>query len=77
VNSILILNILVQPMATTYAGGISLHGAADDIDAPKHVSRSAILFKLSQSMLKDLKNASNTKEGLQLLTGRVPVSLSL
>lgn len=55
------------------AGGISLHGGYEDIDSGKHVSKSAILFKLSQDMLNDLKKASARQGGVQFVTGKVPV----
>lgn len=55
--------------------GFSLRGAPADMDASKHTSKSAILFKLSQSMLNDLLEASNTKDGLQFVTGKAPVRL--
>lgn len=57
------------------AGGVSLRGAPADMDASKHTSKSAILFKLSQSMLNDLREASNGKDGLHFVTGKVPVRL--
>jgi hypothetical protein len=62
--------------STIPAGGFTLHSPSPDMDASKHNYKSAILFKLSQSMLNDLLEASNTKEGLQFVTGKAPVSLS-
>ncbi|GAB7322447.1 hypothetical protein MBLNU13_g03388t1 [Cladosporium sp. NU13] len=52
--------------------GFSLRGAPADMDANKHPSKSAILFKLSRSMLNDLLEASHGKDGLHFVTGRVP-----
>lgn len=46
-----------------------------DVVSSNHVSKSAILFKLSQSMLNDLREASHGKDGLHFVTGRVPVRL--
>ncbi|KAM0720526.1 hypothetical protein Q7P37_004662 [Cladosporium fusiforme] len=54
------------------AGGVSLRGPPLDMPTTKHDSRSAILFKLSQSMLNDLREASNGKDGLHFVTGKVP-----
>lgn len=62
-------------VSTNPAGGVSLRGAPADIDNTKHVSKSAILFKLSQSMLNDLREASQGKDALHFVTGRVPVRL--
>jgi hypothetical protein len=57
--------------------GFSLRGAPEDImHADKHHSKSAILFKLSRSMLNDLLEASNGKDGVHFVTGKVPVRLS-
>jgi hypothetical protein len=58
--------------------GFSLRGApaADNMDTDKQPSKSAILFKLSRSVLNDLLEASNGKDGLHFVTGRVPVRLS-
>jgi hypothetical protein len=63
-------------VSTIPAGGFALHPPSPDMDSSKHSSKSAILFKLSQSMLNDLLEASNTKDGLQFVTGKAPVSLS-
>jgi len=57
------------------AGGISLYGGYDDMDSGKHVSKSAILFKLSQDMLNDLKKASAGQGGVHFVTGKAPVRL--
>lgn len=57
------------------AGGVSLRGAPVDMDSNKHTPKSAILFKLSQTMLNDLREASNGKDGLHFVTGKVPVRL--
>jgi hypothetical protein len=62
-------------VSTIPDAGFSLRGAPADMDANKHNSRSAILFKLSWSMLNDLLEASNGKDGLHFVTGRVPVRL--
>ena len=62
-------------VSTIPAGGFTLHPPSPDMDASKHNSKSAILFKLSQSMLNDLLEASNTKDGLQFVTGKAPVRL--
>lgn len=45
------------------------------MDSGKHVSKSAILFKLSQDMLNDLKKASAGKDGVQFVAGKAPVRL--
>lgn len=63
-------------VSTLPAGGVSLRGLSADMDDTTHSSKSAILFKLSQSMLNDLRAASNGKDGLHLVTGKVPVRLS-
>ena len=60
-------------VSTIPAAGFTLH--SPDMDASKHNSKSAILFKLSQSMLNDLLEASNTKDGLQFVTGKAPVRI--
>lgn len=57
------------------AGGVSLRGVPDDMHANQHTSKSAILFKLSQTMLNDLREALNGKDGLHFVTGNVPVRL--
>ena len=62
-------------VSTIPAGGFSLHIPSADMGSSKHSSKSAILFKLSQSMLNDLREASNTKDGLQFVTGKAPVRL--
>lgn len=54
-------------------GGISLFGGYEDMASGKHVSKSAILFKLSQSMLNNLKKASSGQGGVQFVTGKAPV----
>ncbi|KAL1589710.1 hypothetical protein WHR41_01694 [Cladosporium halotolerans] len=59
-------------VSTLPAGGVSLRGLSADMDDTTHSSKSAILFKLSQSMLNDLRAASNGKDGLHLVTGKVP-----
>lgn len=56
--------------------GFSLRGASADMDTNKHNSKSAILFRLSRSMLNELLEASHGKDGLHFVTGRVPVRLS-
>ena len=55
-------------------GGISLRGAAEDTEKLKQGSRSAILFRLNDDILRDLKKTSHAKEGLQFVTGSNPVS---
>lgn len=55
-------------------GGISLRGAAEDAEKPKQGSSSAILFRLNDDVLRDLKKSSHAKEGLQFVTGSNPVS---
>lgn len=62
-------------VSTIPEGGFSLHYPSPDMDTRKHNSKSAILFKLSQSMLNDLREASNTNDGLQFVTGKAPVRL--
>jgi len=62
-------------VSTIPASGFSLHAPSADMDSSKHNSKSAILFKLSQSMLNDLREASSTKDGLQFVTGKAPVRL--
>ena len=58
--------------ATLPPGGISLHGAADVEELEAH-SSSAILLKLSDSVLQDVKKAAQEKERLHFVTGATPV----
>ena len=53
-------------------GGILLHGAAE-VEELKGDSTSAILLKLSDSVLQDVKKASQEKERLHFVTGATPV----
>ena len=53
------------------ASGITLHGPSKGMN--NHVSKSAILLKLSDSLLDDLKKAG---KDLQFVTGKAPVSAS-
>ena len=56
------------------SSGISLRGAAEaDVSSPG--SSSAILLKLGDRVLDDLKKASSVKDGLRFLTGNTPVRL--
>ena len=54
--------------------GISMHGAAE-VEDPKPGSSSAILLKLSDSIVQDLKKASHAKDRLHFVAGSTPVSL--
>jgi hypothetical protein len=58
--------------ATLPPGGISLHGAAE-VEESKADSSSAILLKLSDSVLQDVKKASQEKEKFHFVTGATPV----
>lgn len=53
------------------ASGIALHGVAEGEDDLNPRMGSVILFKLSDSILEDIRT---TKEGLRLVTGNVPVT---
>ena len=54
--------------------GLVLHGlAARDDDDSKYVPNSAILVKLDDSLLEDVKNASSRKEDFQFLSGSISV----
>ena len=55
--------------------GIVLHGPGE-VEEPKSSSSSAILLKLSDGIMQDLKKVSSTKEGLRFTTGNIPVRLS-
>ncbi|KAK3710741.1 hypothetical protein LTR37_010160 [Vermiconidia calcicola] len=57
--------------ATIPASGISLRGAAE-ADGCLPGSSSAILLKLGDRVLDDLKKASSVKDGLRFLTGNTP-----
>lgn len=59
--------------STIPSGGITLHNAAESTDASKSGTSSAILFKLDDSVLRDLKGAP--KDDLRFVTGSVPVCL--
>lgn len=64
-------------MAVTLpAGGITLHGAAEKEDLKKDTS-SAILLKLGDDVLRDVRKAAQEKERLSFVTGATPVRLSL
>ncbi|KAF2170101.1 hypothetical protein M409DRAFT_19708 [Zasmidium cellare ATCC 36951] len=52
--------------------GLTLHGLAAIDQDPKHDTNPAILFRLNDSLLEDVKKASSCQGGLQLLTGSAP-----
>ncbi|KAK4627133.1 hypothetical protein CLAFUW4_04293 [Fulvia fulva] len=52
--------------------GLVLHGVAAKDDASKYVPDPAILVKLDDSLLEDVKTASSRKEDFQFLTGNFP-----
>lgn len=62
---------------TIPASGISLHGAATHQAESKHTSMSAMLFRLNEEMLQDLRKASQSSGGLQFVTGKSPVCAML
>ena len=53
------------------AGGISLHGPAEHVGDLKAGTSSAILLKLGEDVLQDLKGAA--KDELRFVTGSSPV----
>lgn len=61
--------------AAKSAGSILLHGAGEDSGDLKAGSSFAILLKLNDSVLKDLKKASNTQDGLYFAAGSNPVRM--
>ena len=54
--------------------GISLHGVAGTADGLKPGSGSAVLCKLNEGILQDLRKASQAKDALRFVTGSAPVS---
>ncbi|KAK4504063.1 hypothetical protein PRZ48_004978 [Zasmidium cellare] len=54
------------------SNGLTLHGLAAIDEDPKHEPNPAILFRLNDSLLEDVKKASSSQGGLQLLTGAAP-----
>lgn len=57
-----------------HTGDITLHGVPDGEDG-KPGSSLAVLLRLSDGLLRDIKKASHAKEGLQFVTGSTPVRL--
>lgn len=61
-------------MASTLPpSSITLHGAAE-VEVVKPGSTSAIVFKLSDRIVQDLKKASHAKDRLHFVSGSTPVS---
>lgn len=58
---------------STSMGSISLRGVGEDSKDLKPGSSSAILLKLDDNVLRDLKKASSTPTGISFLTGSTPV----
>ncbi|KXT07752.1 hypothetical protein AC579_1057 [Pseudocercospora musae] len=52
--------------------GLTLHGVTTGAEPSKHTSAPAILFKLGEDVLKDVKSAANVPGGLQFVTGTTP-----
>lgn len=61
--------------STIPPSGLTLHGVTNGAEPSKHTSTPAILFKLSEDVLKDVKSAANVQGGLQFVTGTTPVRL--
>ena len=59
------------------SGDITLHGAAPDSSDLKSGFSSAILLRLNDSVLKDLKKASHAENDLSFQTGKIPVSVKV
>ena len=56
----------------TPATGIVLHGAGGDVVDSKILPQSVVLLKLNESLLQDIKQASNEPGGLHFITGNPP-----
>ncbi|KAF7189024.1 hypothetical protein HII31_09647 [Pseudocercospora fuligena] len=59
-------------VSTIPPSGLTLHGVTNGAEPSKHTSTPAILFKLSEDVLKDVKSAANVQGGLQFVTGTTP-----
>jgi len=57
------------------SGGVTLHGVGNRVEEGKAGSVSAVLLKLSDGLLQDIRNAAQGKDGLQFVTGNTPVRL--
>jgi RNA polymerase II elongation factor ELL len=57
--------------------GLALHGIPSGDSDAQSTNEPAILFKLSDDLLRDVKKASVGQGGLQFLTGGTPVWLWL
>lgn len=60
-------------LSTLPSSGLQLHGISAQDDDPKNARSSAVLFKLSDDLLQDVKKSSHSPHGLQLVTGSIPV----
>lgn len=58
---------------TIPSSGITLHGICDQPEDVKSGSASAVLLKLSNGLLQDIKKAAKGDDGLQFVTGSAPV----
>ena len=54
--------------------GIALHGLGRSVDNEKPHIGNALLLKLNDGLSKDIKKSSDTKDGVQFVTGNTPVS---
>lgn len=59
------------------SSNISLHGVGEDARDLKPGTSSAIVLKLEDNVLNDLKKASSTPGGLSFTTGSTPVRIAL
>lgn len=59
--------------STIPPSGLTLHGLSNGAEHSKHTSTPAILFKLSEDVLTDVKSAANVPGSLQLVSGVTPV----
>jgi len=57
------------------SGGVTLHGVGDRVEEGKANSASAVLLKVSDGMLQDIRKAAQARDGLQFVTGSTPVRL--
>lgn len=61
-------------VSTIPSTGLTLHGfAQSDHSDKKQSTHSAVLLKLSDNLLDDVKKHSNAQGGLQFITGNTPV----
>lgn len=60
-------------VSTIPNGGITLHGVGDDTEKAKTGSAGALILKLSDSLVQDMKKAAQVKDGLQFVAGNTPV----